>query len=87
MTRKEKIKAAKERVTKLKPNTDDWEENNDCFIQFQKLDIAKTKLELNYKNRQEQIDLLTESLAYSSRIDRWISSIKAVINQFIDIKN
>ncbi len=47
MTRQEKIKAAKERVTELKPNTDDWEENNDCFIQFQKLDIAKTKLELN----------------------------------------
>ena len=49
MTRQEKIKAAKERITELKPNTDDWKENNDCFIQFQKLDIAKTKLELNYK--------------------------------------
>ena len=78
MTRQEKIKAAKERVTELKPNTDDWEENNDCFIQFQKLDIAKTELELNYKNRQEQIDLLTESLTSSSRMDRWISSIKAI---------
>ena len=78
MTRQEKIKAAKERVTELKPNTDDWEENNDCFIQFQKLDTAKTKLELNYKNRQEQIDLLTESLTSSSRMDRWISSVRAI---------
>ena len=78
MTRQEKIKAAKERVTELKPNTDDCEENNDCFIKFQKLDIAKTKLELNYKNRQEQIDLLTESLTSSSRMDRWISSVRAI---------
>ena len=78
MTRQEKIKAAKERVTELKPNTDDWEENNDCFIQFQKLDIAKTELKLNYKNRQEQITLLTQSLTSSSRMDRWISSIRAI---------
>ncbi len=70
MTRQEKIKAAEEAIKELKPNTDDWEENNDCFIQFQKLDIAKTELELNYKNRQEQIDLLTESLTSSSRMDR-----------------
>ncbi len=78
MTKPEKMKAAEEGIKKLKSNTDDWEENNDCFIQFQKLDIAKTELELNYKNRQEQIDLLTESLTSSSRMDRWISSIKAI---------
>ena len=78
MTRQEKIKAAEEGIKELKPNTDDWEENNDCFIQFQKLDIAQTEIELNYKNRQEQIDLLTESLTSSSRMDRWISSIKAI---------
>ena len=74
----EKIKAAEEGIKELKPITDDCEENNDCFIQFQKLDIAKTKLELNYKNRQEQIDLLTEFLTSSSRIDRWISSVRAI---------
>ena len=79
MTRQEKIIAAEEGIKELKSNTEDWEENNDCFIQFQKLDIAKTEIELNYKNRQEQIDLLTESLTSSSRMDRWISSIKAVI--------
>ena len=39
------------------------------------------------EEREEQIDLLTKSLASSSRIDRWISSFKAVINQFVDIKN
>ena len=53
----------------LKSNIDDWEDNNDCFIQFQKLDIAQTEIELNYKNRQEQTDLLTESLTSSSRMD------------------
>ena len=78
MTRQEKIKAAEEGIKELKSNIDDWEDNNDCFIQFQKLDIAQTEIELNYKNRQEQIDLLTESLISSSRMDRRISSIKAI---------
>ena len=87
MTRQEKIIASEEGIKELKSNIDDWEDNNDCFIQFQKLDIAKTELELNYKNRQEQIDLLTESLTSSSRIGRWMSSLKAVIKQFVDIKN
>ena len=79
MTRQEKIIAAEEGIKELKSNIDDWEDNNDCFIQFQKLDIAKTEIDLNYKNRQEQIDLLTESLTSSSRMDRWISSIKAIL--------
>ena len=78
MTRQEKIIAAEEVIKELKSNIDDWEDNNDCFIQFQKLDIAQTEIDLNYKNRQEQIDLLTESLTSSSRMDRWISSIKAI---------
>ena len=78
MTRQEKIIAAEEGIKELKSNIDDWEDNNDCFIQFQKLDIAKTDIELNSKNRQEQIDLLTESLTSSSRMDRWISSIRAI---------
>ncbi len=82
MTRQEKIKAAEEGIKELKPYTDDCEENNDCFVQFQKLDIAKTELELNYKNRQEQINLLTESLISSSRMDRWISSIREIFKEF-----
>ena len=36
MTRQEKIKAAEEAIKELNSNTDDWKENNDCFIQFQK---------------------------------------------------
>ena len=78
MTRQEKIIAAEEGIKELKSNIDDWEDNNDCFIQFQKLDITQTEIELNYKNRQEQIDLLTESLTSSSRMERWISSVKAI---------
>ena len=78
MTRQEKTIAAEEGIKELKSIIDDWEDNNDCFIQFQKLDIAQTEIELNYKNRQEQIDLLTESLTSSSRMNRWISSIKAI---------
>ena len=72
MTRQEKTIAAEEGIKELKSIIDDWEDNNDCFIQFQKLDIAQTEIDLNYKNRQEQIDLLTESLTSSSRINRWI---------------
>ena len=78
MTRLEKIKSAEEGIKKLKPNSGDWGENNDCLIQFQKLDIAKTERELICKKKQEQIDLLTEFLTSSSRMDRWISSIKAI---------
>ena len=78
MTRQEKIKAAEERIEELKPNIDNCEEKKDCSTQFQKLDIAKVKLELKYKNKQEQIDLLTKSLTSSSRIVRWISCFRAI---------
>ena len=71
----------------LKSNIDEWERKNDCSIQKENLDIAKNELELKYIERKEQIDLLTKSLTSSSRIDRWISSFKAVINQFVDFKN
>ena len=71
----------------LKSNIDGWEGKNDCSIQKEDLDIAKNELELKYKERQEQIDLLTKSLTSSSRIGRWMSSLKAVIKQFVDIKN
>ena len=74
-------------IEELKSNIDDWEGKNDCSIQKENLDIAYNELELKYKERQEQIDLLTKSLTSSSRIGRWISSFKAVINQFVDFKS
>ena len=74
-------------IEELKSNIDDWEGKDDSFIQLENLDIAKNELELKYKERQEQIELLTKSLTSSSRIGRWISSFKAVINQFVDFKN
>ena len=74
-------------IEELKSNIDDWEGKNDCSIQKENLDIANNELELKYKERQEQIDLLTKSLTSSSRIGRWMSSLKAVIKQFVDIKN
>ena len=69
-------------IEELKANIDKWKEKNDCSNQFQSLDIAKNELELKYKERQEQIDLLTKSLTSSSRIGRWISSIRGLLNQF-----
>ena len=74
-------------IEELKSNIDDWEGKNDCFIQKENLYIAKNELEVKYKDRQEQIDLLTKSLTSSSRIGRWMSSLKAVIKQFVDINN
>ncbi len=71
----------------LKSYIDDREGKKDCSVQKENIDIAKNELEIKYKERQEQIDLLTKSLTSSSRIDRWISSFKAVINQFVDFKN
>ena len=74
-------------IEELKSNIADWERKNDCSVQQKNLAIAKNELELKYKVRQEQIDLLTKSLTSSSRIGRWISSFKAVITQFVDLKN
>ena len=74
-------------IEKLKENIIDLEEESDCSLQLTNLGFGINELELKYKEREEQIDLLTKSLASSSRMDRWISSFKAVINQFVDIKN
>ena len=74
-------------IEELEACINDWEGKNDCSIQKENLDIANNELELKYKDRQEQIDLLTKSLTSSSRIGRWMSSLKAVIKQFVDIKN
>jgi len=70
-------------IEELKSNIDNWEEKNDSSIQLINLDIAQNELELKYKERQEQIELLTKSLTSSPRISRWISSIKAVIKQLV----
>ena len=74
-------------IEELEASINDWEGNKDCSIQQEKLTIAKNELEVKYKERQEQIELLTKSLTSSSRIGRWISSFKAVINQFVDRKS
>ena len=66
-------------IDEIRENIDEWEKKNECSNQLQILDIAKNELELKYKMRQEQIELLTQSLTSSSRIGRWISSIKAIL--------
>ena len=74
-------------IEELEASINDWEGENDCSIQQENLAIAKNELEVKNKERQEQIELLTKSLTSSSRIGRWISSFKAVINQFVDFKS
>ena len=68
-------------IDELKSNIDNWEGKTDNSIQIKNLDIAKNELKLKYKERQEQIELLTKSLTSSSRIGRWISSVAAVVKQ------
>ena len=65
-------------IEELKKNIINLEEKSDCSLQLSKLDFAINELELKYKEREEQIDLLTKSLASSSRTDRWISSVRAI---------
>ena len=67
-------------IEELKANIDSSEENIDFSSQIPCLDIAKNELEKKYKERQEQLDMLTRSLTSSSRLDRWISSIRAILN-------
>ena len=66
-------------IEELKSDIDDWEENKTSSTQLPHLDIAKSVLALKYRERQEQIELLTQSLTSSSRISRWICSIKAIL--------
>ena len=65
-------------IQELKSNIEDLEEMNKSSRQLYKIDFAKNELEIKYKERQEQIDLLTQSLTSSSRVLRWVSSIKAI---------
>ena len=74
-------------IEELKARIDRWEENVDCSNQIQTLDIAKKELALKCKERQEQIELLTKSLTSSSRLGRWIFSIRVILNQFVGSKN
>ncbi len=80
-------KYKKMNIEELKANIDQWEDKAVCSIQLQNIGIAKSVLELKYKERNEQIELLTKSLTSSSRIGRWMSSIKAILNQFVESKN
>ena len=73
-------------IYELEANIDNWDKEIDCPTQTQSLVIAKNELEIKYKERQEQIELLTKSLTSSSRAGRWIFSVKAVIKQLLKFK-
>lgn len=70
-------------IYELEANINNWDKENDGPTQNQSLDIAKNELEIKYKERQEQIELLTKSLTSSSRAGRWVSSVKALIKQLL----
>ena len=74
-------------LEELKASIEHWEKNTEYPNQLQSLDIAKNELEIKHKERQEQIELLTKSLTSSSRVGRWIFSLRAILNQFIESNN
>ena len=78
MTRQEKVKAAEKKIKESKSNIENLERKNDYSIQKENQDIAENELERKYKDRQEQIDVLTKSLTSSSRIGNWISRITTI---------
>tara|TARA_Y100001968_G_scaffold163878_1_gene149931 strand:+ start:98 stop:373 length:276 start_codon:yes stop_codon:yes gene_type:complete len=71
-------------IEELKASIDQWEEEISYSEKLSFLRIAKNELEIKYLERQEQIELLTKSLTSSSRLGRWISSIKAAFKKFIE---
>ena len=74
-------------IEELEASIDHWEENIDCSNQLHNIDIAKKVLELKHNERQKQIELLAKALTSSSRFGRWISSIRTILNQFVEFKN
>ena len=74
-------------IEELEKKIHHLEQDTECSHLSYILDIAKNELELKYKERKEQIELLTKSLSSSSRIGRWISSGKAVLKQLVEFKN
>ena len=70
-------------IEELNTYIKNWEVRSDCANQLKILEVAKNELDLKYKEREEQIQLLTQSLTSSSRIGRWISSIKVILKQFL----
>tara|TARA_Y100001968_G_scaffold298046_1_gene307629 strand:- start:248 stop:526 length:279 start_codon:yes stop_codon:yes gene_type:complete len=75
------------KIEELKEIIDFCEKTNEYSHENPNINVAKNVLEIKYKERQEQLELLTNSLTSSSRIYRWISSSKAVIKQFLQIRN
>ena len=74
-------------IEELKSSIDILEGKTNSSNQLRKLDVAKNELELKYIERQTQLELLTKSLTSSSRIGRWVSSVKAILKQFFEFNN
>tara|TARA_B100000427_G_C15136229_1_gene432382 strand:- start:191 stop:469 length:279 start_codon:yes stop_codon:yes gene_type:complete len=70
----------------LKATIDYWEDEAVWSHQLQMLDMVKQELNQRDKERQEQIELLTKSLSSSSRLGRLLSSGKAVLRKFVELK-
>tara|TARA_Y100001968_G_scaffold290948_1_gene295057 strand:- start:43 stop:336 length:294 start_codon:yes stop_codon:yes gene_type:complete len=71
-------------IEELKASIDQRDEEIGYPEELSFQEIEKNKLEMKYLERQDQIELLTKSLTSSSRLVRWIYSIRAIIKQLIE---
>ena len=71
-------------IEELKASIDQSDDEIGYSEKLSSLKIAKNELEMKYLERQKQIELLTKSLTSSSRLGRWITSIKQIFKQFIE---
>ena len=68
---------------KSQGNFDLLEKEINYSNQLQIVDSERNEPECRDKEREQQIELLTKSLTSSSRIVRWISSLRTVLKQFL----
>ena len=69
-------------IDELKERIEYLRRDSYCPLTLKSIDIAKEELEFKYKERKEQVEILSKSLTSSSRISRWISSFRAVLSKF-----
>tara|TARA_B100000579_G_C22382586_1_gene643495 strand:- start:173 stop:454 length:282 start_codon:yes stop_codon:yes gene_type:complete len=74
-------------IEELKARIEHLRSESKCLLTIKSIDIAKKELELKYKERKEQIDILSKSLTSSSRISRWVSSFRAVLSKIVETRN
>ena len=70
----------------LKAVIDYWEDENKNLVQEAIQNIAITELKRRNKEREDQIQLLNQSLLASSKLGRILSLGKAFLRRYVELK-